>query len=372
MAYKTRNRRSLTSNVIPSFIFKVGWLVGFSHNLLTTWLAVLLSITSCVVFAGGENKGYQLGRGYKVGDTGIHLGGYAIAQTRGVGSSPWSFNVDDLSLFLTWDNGSRLRFFSETEVENLLSAGEHRDLTTGMAKFQLERLYLDYLVNESLTVRLGKILTPVGQWNLIHADPLVWTTTRPVATDNLFSEHATGIMLHGMIPLAGRSLDYSVYGDYSSALDPSHTESIHFDNAIGARLRYALTNKLLIGASFVDFALQDSRNTRNQLMGFDFAWSYQHFAVNSEIVYRNNDSSVSRNNLWQGYVQGVAPLTNHFYGVSRYEFFDQAKDQFGQVGVFGFAYRPKPPLIWKLEYRLGEHNRHLAPDGLYASFSLLF
>jgi hypothetical protein len=324
------------------------------------------------VFAVEKTDSYRLGQGYSLGNTGIHLGGYGITQVKALGTSPWSFNMNDLSLFLTWDNGSRLRFFSETEVENLLSAGEHQGLGVKNAKFQLERLYLDYLINDNLTVRLGKILTPIGQWNLIHADPLVWTTTRPVATTNLFSEHATGVMLHGSVPFGGKSLEYGVYGDYSSSLDPVPTETVHFDHALGVRLRYPFSDNLQIGFSYIDFTLQDSRKTQNHLVGLDIAWNYQRFAVNSEIVYRNNDARGTPNNAWQGYVQGVFPIISHVYGVGRYEFFDQIRSPFGHVGVFGLAYRPRPPLVWKLEYRLGEHNRDLAPDGMFASFSLLF
>jgi hypothetical protein len=44
----------------------------------------------------------------------------------------------------------------------------------------------------------------------------------------------------------------------------------------------------------------------------------------------------------------------------------------GQLGLIGVAYRPLPPVVWKLEYRLGAHNENLAPDGLAASFAVLF
>lgn len=359
--------------------------LGFPISSLTLkWLKpalanyfVVLLLTVCGLaianpsFAEGSNNGYQLGRGYGIDDTGIRLGGYASTHLNGFGETPWAFDISDLSLFVTWDNGSRLRFFSEVEAEDAMSAGEHQGLTTKTAGFRLERLYLDYLVSDRLTVRIGKILTPIGQWNQIHADPLVWTTNRPVATDNLFSEHATGIMLHGNIPIGKRSLDYSVYADYSASLELRRSESSVFDNALGFRLRYNINDQLKIGLSYADFALQDSVNTRNHLVGLDLAWSYRRFAVNSEIVYRNNDSTLD-NNAWQGYIQGVSPIAGDFYGVGRYEFFDQANAKFGQVGVFGLAYRPIPPLVFKLEYQLGQHNRALAPDGLFTSFAVLF
>jgi hypothetical protein len=362
---------SYRSGIVHRALQRLRLWIDAPRFLLTTWITALLLVTSSGVLAEDSDKGYQLGRGYALGNTGIRLGGYASMHVESLGQVPWSFNISDASLFVTWDNGSKLRFFSELEVEDSFTAGEHQGLTTSKADFLVERLYLDYLVNDNLSVRIGKILTPIGQWNLIHADPLVWTATRPVATDNLFSEHVTGLMVQGTVPIGEQSLEYSVYGDYSSTLDPKRAEPPFFDNAAGLRLRYNVNDNLKIGFSYVDFALQDSLNIRNHLAGLDIAWNYQRFAVNSEIVYRNNGSTVN-NNAWQGYIQGVSPIAGHFYAVGRYEFFDQPNEQFGQVGVLGLAYRPRPPLILKLEYRLGQHNRDLAPDGLFASFSVLF
>jgi hypothetical protein len=204
------------------------------------------------------------------------------------------------------------------------------------------------------------------------ASPLVWTSTRPVATNNLFAEHATGIMLQGVIPLSERSIEYSVYSDYTSSLDPKRGDAPNFDNAQGLRLRYSLYDNLQIGFSYADFALMGDTNSRNHLTGLDLAWSYQRFAINSEIVYRDSNNLSVSQHAWQGYIQGVSPLTESLYAVGRYEFFDQAQQQTGEAEVLGLAYRPTPSLVMKVEYRLGKHNRQLAPDGLFASFTVLF
>ena len=333
-----------------------------------------------LVLADDADSGYQLGHGYPLGDTGFALGGYASSHFEGLGKWPASLSISNLSLFVTWDNGGKLRFFSETEGENMLSVGGKRTLSTARANLHLERLYVDYLATDSLSVRIGKILTPVGQWNLIHVDPLVWTTTRPVATTNLFSDYATGVMLQGTVLVGERFLDYSVYSDYSSTLDPTvDSQGLAFDNAQGMRLRYHVNDNLQLGLSYADFALIDSSNTRNHLTGFDLAWSYQRYLVNSEIVYRNNATGVNQN-AWQGYVQGVVPLTSSLYAVGRYEFFDWASDWnyrvvnrgMGQAEIVGIAYRPLQPLVFKLEYRTGNNNRELAPGGMFASCSVLF
>lgn len=334
-------------------------------------LAALLLAGQSTANAEDSDATYRLGRGYPVGASGLRLGGYSSIQLEDPREAPWSFNVNDVALFVSWDNGSRLRFFSELEIGDALNASEQRGLTTQDAHFDLERLYIDALVNDNLTVRLGKFLTPIGQWNLIHADPLVWTTNRPLATFDLFSQHATGIMLHGSVPIAERLLDYAVYADASETLDPYVSKDSSFDNAVGAHVRYALSDTLQIGASYANFAFSDARHIRYHLAGIEAGWSYRRFEVSGEAVYRGSAEAASQS-AWQGFTQGVAPLAEHWYAVGRYEFFEQPQSDIGQVGVLGLAFRPQPPLVWKLEYRLGTHNETLAPDGFSASFAVLF
>ncbi|TRX03269.1 hypothetical protein [Candidatus Methylobacter oryzae] len=334
-------------------------------------LAIAVSIASMPVAADDSDSAYRLGSGYAVGETGLRIGGYANAKIDVPRSAPWYFEATDLSMFITWDNGSRLRFFSELEGGDVLRGGEGEALGTQYAHFEFERFYLDTLINNNLTVRLGKFLTPIGQWNVIHAAPLVWTTSRPVATEKSFSTHASGLMLHGSILVASRQLEYSVYGDATDALDP-HQSREPFDDAVGARLRYYLDDTLQIGASFANFALNDLHPARYHLAGLDVKWSYQKFELSSEVIYRTSGHANTKD-IWQGFAQSVIPLfSQHWFAVGRYEFFDQPLDKTGQAGVLGLAYRPLPPVVWKLEYRTGTHNELLAPDGLSASFAILF
>lgn len=337
-------------------------------NLIAAVLLLSLSVTAAM--ADDTDGGYRLGSGYAVGETGLRIGGYANADFSAPRRDAWHASLSDLSLFLTWDNNSRLRFFSELEAGDIVYAGEHQSPGAQKVHFEFERFYIDGLINNNLTVRLGKFLTPIGQWNLTHAAPLVWTASRPVATENSFSTHASGVMLHGSVSVAGRQLEYSAYGDLSKSIDP-HRSKNPFENALGAHLRYFLSDNLQIGASYANFSLSDRQSTRYNLIGFDAAWSYQRNELSSEIVYRTGDHADAKN-TWQGFVQNVAPLSQHWFAVTRYEFFEQAQDKMGHVGVAGLAYRPLPPLVWKLEYRLGVNNEQLAPDGPSAGFAVLF
>ncbi|MGZ4958200.1 MAG: hypothetical protein ACXV7J_03015 [Methylomonas sp.] len=314
---------------------------------------------------------YQLGSGYALSDSGFRLGGYTNAEVTAAGEKPWQFQVTDLSLFVSWDKNSWLRFFSELELADVLTAGQHQTLSTSQTHFEYERFYFDGLVNDKLTVRVGKFLTPIGQWNVLHAAPLVWTTYRPVATDDLFSTHVSGVMLHGIFPFADRQLEYAVYGDATEAADPLSSDN-PFKNALGTHLRYQWNDQLQIGVSFTNFLLQNIPSARYSLFGVDGLWQYKKYEIRSEIVYRSHGNQINERSLWQGYLQGVLPLTQHFFWVGRYEAFQQMFDKTGYAGVMGLAYRPSPPIVWKLEYRMGANNDKLAPDGLAASFAVLF
>ena len=221
-------------------------------RLCRVWLSLLILTGGSSALADDAAPGYQLGRGYALGDTGITLGGYASAHLDAQDRNPWYFNLNSLSAFVTWDNGSKLRFFSETEAENILTAGGNQRFSDSDTNLHFERLYLDYLATDKLSIRLGKFLTPVGQWNLIHVDPLVWTTTRPIATYNLFAPYATGVMLQGSIPFGEQFLEFSLFNDYSSVLDPSpHPEGgKNFDNSQGLRLQYHFDDSFKVGVSY--------------------------------------------------------------------------------------------------------------------------
>ena len=89
------------------------------------------------------------------------------------------------------------------------------------ATFVAERLYGDVNASDQVNLRLGKFLTPVGRWNVIHAQPLVWTTSRPLTTLLPFDAHTTGAMLFGSLLPDDTGVTYSVYGQFVNSLDRS-------------------------------------------------------------------------------------------------------------------------------------------------------
>ncbi len=318
---------------------------------------------------------YHWGRGLRLPQFNLTIGGYANITYKHYERQKDTFTFDDLSLFITWTPLARLRFFTEFELEDTFS---NQGIAKSDQTFSLERLYVDFLASESLTLRLGKFLTPVGLWNVIHAAPLVWTTSRPLVTEgNIFDSHATGLMVRKNFLLNEQDLEISLYLDDSNDLDPLPNAE-EFKNAFGAHVNYQLSNYLQLGASYVGFKKRaDQSLSRNHLFGLDLFWMRNRYEIQMEFVYRHaNDLQGNETGF---YIQGVAPLKHNFFAVGRYEFLDGThrtndvmSDSTINLGVAGLAWRPYVPLVVKAEYRFGSDDYQIAPNGFFSSIAFFF
>ena len=196
---------------------------------------------------------YTPGRGARLGDTNLTLGGYSNLNLTRDDGGPALLSLDDLSLFVIWDPHPRVHLFSELEFEDLVQVDDHGRGGTNNWSFNAERLFGDVTLTDELSVRVGKFLTPVGRWNVIHAQPLVWTTSRPLATLLPFDPHTTGAMLSGWIPSPGGGLTYAAYGQFADQFDPS-VEPQLASRSGGARLEYTAWSGWSVGASYLAFS----------------------------------------------------------------------------------------------------------------------
>ncbi|WP_028079757.1 hypothetical protein [Solimonas soli] len=310
--------------------------------------------------------------GYALGDSGFNLGGYAAVDAADELGHDAAATLRSLSLLLSWQGEGRWSFFSELEGENLATINAD-DIGAGHdTELALERLYVDYAWSDALQFRVGKFLTPIGRWNVIHAAPLTWTTSRPLITESTFPTNATGAMVHGVVPLAGRALEWSAYASPGEELAPED-DSDPFKEAYGVRLDYDLGHGLQIGTSFVEFEQEHDRGEHKTLYGVDFLWQYRGYELSGEWAYRararDGDSADERG----AYVQLVAPLAGTLYGVARYETFNPAGSGEGlNLYIGGLAWRFAPGWVGKLEYRKATDNGVGEPEGWLGSLAVLF
>ena len=333
--------------------------------------------------AGWTPTPYTLGQGLYFPQQGLRIGGYANLQYYNVAGLPSTLRFRDTSLFVTKDIGTRWQLFSEVDAGDSLSLAGHSSGEN--SELDIERLYLDFHAGQAITFRFGKFLTPVGQWNLIHADPLTWTVSRPLSTSAAFARHASGVMAFGTLPLSGHDLDYWIFADDSKNLGigPEQDQAYsafgadgsirnNFRQAAGARLLYhLLDDRLGVGISYLDYTLQDPHK-RFQLVGMDFSWVSRHLNLTGEAIHRSSpDASVASQQ--GGFLQAAVPLWRQLYVVGRYERYRTSiSDRITTLRTFGIDYRPVQGIVLKIEHSEGNRDAQLAPPGWIASAAVLF
>ena len=332
----------------------------------------------------GQAQPYYLGQGLYFPQQALRVGGYADLQFHGLDNHRNALAIEDLSLFLTKDIGARWKMFGEVELGDAVTVTDHH-VTTRDANIDMERFYAEYRVSNGITLRVGKFLTPVGQWNLIHADPLVWSVSRPLTTTAAFARHSTGAMLYGTVNLQNHDLDYWLFADDSQAIGFARSHDLaygaygatnslknDFIHAVGGQFLYhMMDDRLSVGASAVRYTLKDPLQ-HYRLIGIDFAWTGRHVEFSGEALRRTADNPTVPAEVG-GFLQAVVPLPRSLYVVGRYERYRSSTQQ-GAVSIrsIGLNYRPVRGLFLKLERLDGSRNAALDPSGWFVSAGVIF
>jgi hypothetical protein len=309
--------------------------------------------------------GYTPGRGLHVGDTGLTLGGYSNVSLFRDEGDPAHLRLDDLSLFVIWEPVARLRFFSELEYADVFDIDTKGNVDSRDEALTVERMYVDAGISDALNVRTGIFLTPVGRWNLIHAAPLVWTTSRPFTTERPFDPNVTGVMLFGSwFPSAG-TLTYDLFDQFAGPIEgnPDYDPA---DHSLGGRLQYDADDGWSVGSSYV--AARRGGEWRH-LGGLDLLWSRRPFEVMGEAIVQGGEGGGPE---WGLYVQPVFAVTPRVALVARYEHYQVPGPSAVNVMTFGCAFRLLPTVVAKAEYQVVDRFVDVVPPGFRASIAVLF
>ncbi len=307
---------------------------------------------------------YTPGRGLRIGDTHVMLGGYGNINLVRDEGSPADLRADDLSLFVIWDPTPRMHFFSEPEFEDIAEVDSRGHGGTVNHTFTVERLYGDLTITDLVQIRVGKFLTPVGRWNVIHAQPLVWTTSRPLATLLPFDPHVTGAMLFGSLFPDASSFTYSLFGQFVNEFDRV-SEAQSADRSAGGRLEYTDNKFWSLGSSYLSF----TRDGHWQhLIGIDGLGQRGPVELMSEAVFEDGGLGAQ----WGLYIQNAVELKGSLYAVGRYEHYAPIGSRAVNLVIPGIAYKPLPYIVLKAEYLIADHPAPESPAGFKSSFAMLF
>ncbi len=299
--------------------------------------------------------------------SGFKLGGYSSATVIAHSSGHTEAALNEVSFLIGWEGNSHFRFFSELEIERPATWNEYRRYSYEEQHFDLERLYLDYSLSEKVNLRAGRFLTPAGIWNLLHAAPLVWTSTRPLATSQLFPVAVNGLMVYGAVPLENLGLEYSVYIETLKDQLRDDDETL-FKDVHGARL--TLTGEINVGLTMMEFKERIDNTPQFRMIGLDFVTHYKDWEFSGEgfqRYYSNGGNGGSG-----AYLQTAIPLGGDWYGLARVETFQRPQQGSADRWLVGAAWRAAPKQILKMEVVGGDEVRPDAPKGFLASYSILF
>jgi hypothetical protein len=119
------------------------------------------------------------------------------------------FGAGTLDLYLTPQFGERVRSLIEIAIEYE---------PAGSGTIDLERLQLGYMVDERLTLWLGRFHSPYGIWNTAfhHGANLQTSISRPRFIDfedksGVLPDHSVGLWGSGGTPLGGGKVTYDLY-----------------------------------------------------------------------------------------------------------------------------------------------------------------
>lgn len=328
-------------------------------------IACLLAILSAPATAeetppAAEEKSASLIDGFK-------FGGYASAGIIIPRHAQSEIAVNEISLIVTWEGDSRWKFFSELELERPLVWREGDDFSKQESFLDLERLYLDYNLNEKLNLRAGRYLTPAGRWNLIHASPLVWTSSRPLATSRLFPKALNGVMIYGALPFRQEAFEYTLFAEALKDQDVERDE-IPFRDTIGAR--FTLSGKIEWGLSLLEFSEDIPGRPRFRMVGLDFHSKHKGWEFSGEAFQRFYSDGEDGGK--GAYLQSVAPLGHQWFAILRLENFQRPTEEASDRWLIGAAWRPAPNRMLKMEYVGGDAQRDDSPKGFLASYAILF
>ena len=311
---------------------------------------------------------YRSARGVRFGNTGLNVGGFSTVELAREEGEPLDVALDGINLLVLFEPIHAFRTFAELEIGNLFSYQEGGRVESN-PDLHVERLYGELSLDDPINIRFGKFQTPIGRWNLVPAEPFVWTATTPVVLETAFDEHQTGLMLGGtFFPLQG-ALEYWLYAQVMDPLNPSPTPP-PTDRSVGGRLQFTRSiESWSVGSSFL---ASDRNGQWSYLGGLDAEIQAGPFELLSEFSYQNG--AIRDRDILDLWVQGRLEVVRDLSLVARFERFDKlgSKDQDAIIGDLGMAWLPVPWLNMKAGYRLSDHQTSEARRGFFMSLSVIF
>jgi hypothetical protein len=334
-----------------------------------------LSFALVFLSAGSSPRAaeYELGQGLPAGD--FLFSGYLNVVAEIPKSGADALTLDDMSLFVAGRVNRWFNPFVEAEISSITLAQQGNGPREN-GHLVRERIYDDVRVSDENTLRIGKILAPVGEWNLIHAAPLVPTTIQPLTTSRGFANYTSGLSwIHETADT--RQPDWQLYAQAGDEWfrRPDAVAPRQFRNVSGLHLNWTLGLNDKFGLSAQHGQLVNTEETYS-LIGANIRRTFGKLTLESEATSArwSGGSRTRFHDVEQGiYLLGDYAVARHWHGIAELEYFqDHVLADASRNLLLGVTYKPRSSIVWKLEYVDQLGTSHSIPSGWQASFAVLF
>ena len=309
---------------------------------------------------------YQLGEGLKVNDFPIYVGGYFSIDYQHEHSYD-RYRIDDLAI-LSYGKKDKFSYMAELEFKELYVRvyDQNSSTTEHNSRLHIERLYIDYTINDNYSLRVGKYNSPIGYWNLMPINVLRETTSSPISTYIIFPKFTTGITLQYQ-NYYSETFDVEFLVQHNEDLDDEYN-NYKIDEHYGLSIEYE-NDSFALKFNGGYFHLNESEIERRRYYAMLSAQiEREKYKILCEIGRQYSNSRIST--PYALYLQGLYYFNDHNIGVLRFESYkDEVMKKSEQIVIFGYTYRPLYPVALKAEYQI--HSKKKS-DRLLLSFSVLF
>ncbi|MEK6727767.1 MAG: porin, partial [Candidatus Omnitrophota bacterium] len=339
----------------------------------------------------------------------VSLGGYGDIEFESFENANSTFDQARFVLNVGAQPHERVLFYSEFELEH---GGTNYPGGDGEAK--IEQAWMNYAVNDWLSLKGGIFLVPFGKFNLLHDSDIQELTDRPLFARRLIPSTWTdaGFGFLGEIPV-GEKFNWKIFPDFylnyesyvGNGLDEdisdrglrdargSASNDLNNNKDFVTRLGFGLNRNLEIGLStyYGKFGRSgnSTRNGKDGILGigsdidfkrgpFEIAGDFAYFDFEEGALVDHDNSNTTAAVSAPKYMRGfyVEPryhfwpkfLSDTFLGrgfkdpkltlVGRYDWVDIGDDGDAGTGAnrerrytMGMNYRPIPSWVFKLEYQ---------------------
>jgi len=326
------------------------------------FLIFILYYQSIQLLADSNSDSYELGEGIQLGTLPIYVGGYISADIY-YRDDYIRYRLDDIA-FLSYGSKGKFSYMAELEFKDLYvnEQYEYNSSTHSDTQLHIERLYVDYALQDQVNLRIGKYNSPIGYWNMVPINVLRETTSNPITSYIIFPRFTTGV-----------EINYQQYEEESFALEVSIQHNEDLDDEYN---NYQIDEHYEVGIEYENgyfgiklnggyFHLYEQKQKRTYFL-LAAKIEDEQYQILAEVgsQYGENEFTTT----YAGYLQGLYRITEHHIAIARFESYQDTLEQ-DYSTLIGYTYRPLYPIALKGEYQI--HSNSSKNAALF-SFSVLF